>query len=110
MGICVVAFREAGFVWLTLGRDRRSPAPLDRGARTALGCGAALIAQPDDGGDWRGIERESGNITAILPQAFEAPRAALPHPCRDDEAVDRRAEGAFRRASRIAVAGTLNAL
>jgi hypothetical protein len=58
-------------------------------------CGAALIAQPDDGRDWRGIERESGNIAAVLPQAVEVTRAALPHACSDDEAVDHAAKAHF---------------
>lgn len=72
--------------------------------------GAALIAVGADLSECCGIERESGNITAILPQAREATRAALPHPRRNDEAVDHAAQSAFRRASRIAGAGTLNAL
>jgi hypothetical protein len=41
---------------------------------------AGLIASGGDGGECRGIERESGNITVILPRAGEASRAALPHP------------------------------
>ena len=72
--------------------------------------GAALIALAGNTGECREIERESGNITAILPQSGEATRAALPHPCRDDGAVDQSARSRVRRAFRIAVAGTLNAL
>jgi hypothetical protein len=56
--------------------------------RTTATADAALIARDDDGEECRGIERESGNITAILPQAGEAGRAALPHPSFDDRAVD----------------------
>ena len=39
--------------------------------------GAALIAVGADLSECCGIERESGNITAILPQTGKAARAAL---------------------------------
>ena len=61
--------------------------------RTIAGTDAGLIARCGDGGECRGIERESGNITAILPQAGEAGRAALPHPFRRHGAVDHAPEG-----------------
>jgi hypothetical protein len=48
--------------------------------RTIATTDAGLIAWDGSGEECRGIERESGNITAILPQAGEAGRAALPHP------------------------------
>jgi hypothetical protein len=41
--------------------------------------GAALIAAHRVAMGCCGIERESANITAILPQAGELGRAALPH-------------------------------
>jgi hypothetical protein len=41
---------------------------------------AALIAWGGAGAECCGIERESGNIAAILPQAGGGRRAALPHP------------------------------
>jgi hypothetical protein len=78
--------------------------------RTIATTDAGLIAWGGDGGECRGIERESGNITAILPHAGEAGRAALPHPSHDHGAVDHAVRRATRRAYRIAVAGTLNAL
>jgi hypothetical protein len=80
------------------------------GRRTIVGTDAGLIGWGGDGWECRGIERESGNITAILPQAGEAGRAALPHPFRHHGAVDHAVPKAIRRVCRTAVAGTLNAL
>jgi hypothetical protein len=71
---------------------------------------AGLIDWGGDGGECRGIERESGNIAAILPQAGEAGCAALPHPFRHYGAVDHAVPKAIGRVCRTAVAGTLNAL
>jgi len=56
--------------------------------KTVAAADAGLIASAGGGGECRGIERESGNITAILPQAGGASRAALPHPFRHHGAVD----------------------
>ena len=78
--------------------------------RTIATTDAGLIAWGGDGGECRGIERESGNITAILPQAGEAGRAALPHPSHDHGAVDHAVPKGIRLPCRTAVAGTLNAL
>ena len=71
---------------------------------------AALIAGCHDEAECRGIERESDNNAAILPQPIGTSRAALPHPFCPQGAVDDVGRKAFRRLSRIAVAGTLNAL